>query len=124
MMISLLLSAIAFAMPCDTGYTCTSATGRYKVEINHCRYDNNLGSFTLTLNKAEVKDAKSGPTWDGDQFGAFQIDLADQGDTQRMLSVEFSKRTMRGVIYDKTRNYNPAPWKITRHEAITCVDEG
>lgn len=124
MLLSLVFSSLALAMPCDTGYTCTSASGRYKIEIQRCRYDNRLGNFSLLLNKSEVTNATGGPAWDGDQFGAFEIDLATQGDTQRMLSVEFSKKTMKGVIYDKSRAYNPGPWKTTRHEAISCVDEG
>ena len=57
----LLMSADAFAMPCDTGYLCTSSSGKYQIEIRRCRYDNRLGNIQrLKVDGKDVTDAKLG----------------------------------------------------------------
>ena len=121
----LLMSAQAFAMPCDTGYLCASKSGKYKIEIRHCRYDNHLGNIiAFQIGGKSVTDATLGPAFDGSEFGGFEIDLAPQGDAQRILSAEWLKKTGKGTIRDMSRNYNPGPYTISGSEAITCKDEG
>jgi hypothetical protein len=66
----------------------------------------------------------SGPAFDGDDFGGFEIDLAPQGDTQHILSAEWLKKTHEGTIRDKSRSENPGPYNTTFSEAITCKEEG
>jgi hypothetical protein len=58
----LLMSAHALAMPCDTGYLCISASGKYKVEIQRCRYDNRFSNIvTLRISGKDVANATLGP---------------------------------------------------------------
>jgi hypothetical protein len=111
-------------MPCDTGYTCTSSSGKYKVSIRRCRYDNRLGGIQrITIDGNDMADAKLGAAFDGDDFGGFEIGIAGQGDTQRVLSVEWKQKTGKGRIRDKSRTDNPAPYKTNFSEAISCKEE-
>jgi hypothetical protein len=120
----LLMPAQAFAMPCDDGYRCASASGKYKIEIRRCRYDNRLGNISiLQIGGKDVANAQLRAAFDGDDFGGFEIDLAQQGDLQRILSVEWAKKTGKGLIRDKSRNDNPAPYKTDFSEAIACQGE-
>jgi hypothetical protein len=112
-------------MPCDTGYYCTSTSGKYKIGIQHCRYDNSLGNvFQLEIGGRDVKGAKLGPAFDGEQFGGFEISLPTQSDSERVLSVEWVKKTGKGFIRDESRVDNPGPFKIDASEPLTCQDEG
>jgi len=121
----LFMSSQAFAMPCDTGYLCTSASGRYQIEIRRCRYDNHLGKIEkLKINGKDVTDAKLGAAFDGDDFGGFEVGLAGQSETQRILSAEWVQKTGKGTIRDKSRNYNPAPYTTNFSEAISCKEGG
>ncbi len=118
------MPAHAFAMPCDAGYRCISASGKYKIEIQRCRYDNRLGAISvLQIGGKDAADAQLGAAFDGDDFGGFEIDLAERGDLQRVLSVEWTKKTGKGSIRDKSRNSNPAPYKTGFSEAISCKSE-
>jgi hypothetical protein len=117
----LLTPAQVFAMPCDASYRCVSPSGKYKIDIQRCRYDNRLGAISsLQIGGKAVTDAQLGAAFDGDVFGGFEIDLAQQGDVQRILSVEWVKKTGKGLIRDKTRDTNPAPYKTTFSEGIAC----
>lgn len=119
----LLMSAQAFAMPCDTSYMCTSFSRKYNIDIRRCRYDNRLGSFSLKISGKDVTDAKLGAAFDGDDFGGFEIDLAEQDGAQRILSIEWAQKTGKGKIRDKSRKDNPAPYTINFSEAITCQEQ-
>ena len=71
------MSAQACAMPCDGSFQCKSASGRYKIEISRCRYDNHLGSIqALQIGGADVSGAELGAAFDGEEFGGFEIALA------------------------------------------------
>jgi hypothetical protein len=119
----LVISTQALAMPCDTGYTCTSASGKYKIELRRCRYDNRLGPIgMLKIDGKDVTGAKLGAAFDGDDFGGFEIGLAGQGETQRILSAEWAQKTGKGTIRDKSRDDNPAPYKTGFSEAIGCKE--
>ena len=121
-MFLLAVSMPAFAMPCDTGYACKSASGKYQIEIRRCRYDNRLGPVSLKLDgKPAAGVTLDRASWDGDRFLAFQLDFPSKGDHERMLSIEVRKRTMSGTLKDESRNYNPAPWKLRHSEAIHCA---
>jgi hypothetical protein len=119
------MSAQASAMPCDGSFQCKSASGKYNIEISRCRYDNHLRSIEmLKINGADVTDAQLGAAFDGEDFGGFEIELAQKGETQRVLSVEWAQKTGKGIIRDKSRDDNPAPYKTSFSEAISCKDEG
>jgi hypothetical protein len=121
----LLFSAQALAMPCDTGYSCTSSSGKYEIEIRRCRYDNRLGPIqALKIDGKAVTGATLGAAFDGGDFGGFEIGLAAQGETQRILSAEWAQKTGKGTIQDKSRNDNPAPYKMDFSEAIHCKEGG
>lgn len=121
---ALLMTAQACAMPCDSSYQCKSASGKYRMEIQRCRYDNRLGSIQmLKIGGADVTGAQLGAAFDGEDFGGFEIALAEKGDTQRVLSVEWAQKTGKGVIRDKSRDDNPAPYRTGSSEAITCKAE-
>lgn len=118
------MSAEASAMPCDTSYQCRSASGKYRIEIQRCRYDNRLGSIQmLKIDGADVTDAQLGAAFDGEDYGGFEIGLAEKGDTQRILSVEWVQKTGKGIIRDKSRDDNPAPYRTGFSEAIACKAE-
>jgi hypothetical protein len=120
-----LISGQAFAMPCDTGYLCTSSSGKYQIEIRRCRYDNRLGAIQkLKIDGKDAGDAKLGAAFDGEDFGGFEIDLGGEDDNKRILSVEWGQKTGQGTIRDKSRNYNPAPYITNVSEAIVCKEEG
>jgi hypothetical protein len=78
----------------------------------------------LQIAGKDVTGATLGAAFDGDDFGAFEIDLPQQGDTQRILSVEWQKKTRTGTIRDKSRNENPGPYHTTFSSAITCKIQG
>jgi hypothetical protein len=121
----LLISTQAIAMPCDTGYSCTSASGKYEIEIRRCRYDNRLGPIgVLKIDGKDVTGTKLDAAFDGDDFGGFEIGLAAQGESQRILSAEWAQKTGKGTIRDKSRDDNPAPYKTTFTEAISCKEGG
>lgn len=122
---ALLFAVNAFAMPCDTGYTCKSASGRYVIEIQHCRYENRMGNIpTLKIDGKDAPGAKLGAAWDGATFGGFEIGLPKRGELERRLSVEWLKSSGKGTIRDESRIYDPAPYRLDRAEAISCADEG
>lgn len=120
----------AFAMPCDTGYACKSASGTYEIHVQSCRYDNHVGNFLqLKVNGLEVTDATLNPDakWDGHNVLAFQIDLPQlDEELRRSLSLEAQKKgnSIRGVLRDMTRIANPGPWKTTKVESISCEVDG
>ncbi|MBS1960671.1 MAG: hypothetical protein JST04_00535 [Bdellovibrionales bacterium] len=132
---SSLASAGAFAMPCDTGYTCTSASNRYSIEIGTCRYENSVRLLTTKIAGKEVAGAKLGMAYDGTIDGgvlAFDVSIPvtkvqDENGDARVLSIEIPAGSKTGTIKSKYRESNPAPYKLVREEAITCVssdDEG
>ncbi|MEJ2375172.1 MAG: hypothetical protein P8Y53_19480 [Pseudolabrys sp.] len=120
----LTLGAPAIAMPCDSGYACKSASGKYSVEIRRCRYDNRLSPARLTIDGKRVAGVTLGPSWDGDRFMAFQLNFPTKGDVERVLSVEVSKPGLSGTLRDETCTYNPGPWKVKHHETIRCSIQG
>jgi hypothetical protein len=121
----LLMSTQVFAMPCDTGFSCTSASGKYEIEIRRCRYDNRLGPIgELKIDGKDLTGTKLNAAFDGDDFGGFEIGLPAQGETQRILSAEWMQKTGKGTIRDKSRDGNPAPYKTAFSEAISCKEGG
>ena len=122
----LVTTASAFAMPCDTGYLCTSASGRYKIEVQHCRYENILGNLTLEIGGKKIPGAQVSVGFDGATFGGFEIGWPQPAGQDRILSIEWLKKTIKGTIRDESRDpdMRPIPYTTTHEEAITCVDEG
>ncbi len=121
---ALLMSAQASAMPCDASYVCKSASGKYRIEIQRCRYDNRLGAIqALQIGRADVTDAQLGAAFDGEEFGGFEIVLPQKGGAERILSVEWARKTGKGLIRDKSRDEAPAPYKTGFSEAISCKAE-
>ena len=146
----ILLSKAAFAMPCDTGYTCTSASGAYQIEIQTCRYTNSVGLTSLKLAGKDVQNATIGhafdATYDEDKGPLyFEVNLpateeeAANGSV-RILQVEipalkpaskfstlFHRKktsdtvTRYGTIQEKFAEEEPAPFKVVKTESVTCV---
>ncbi len=121
---SALFSFSAFSMPCDTGYSCKSESGKYQIELQRCRYINSLNLNSITIDGNEVAYAELNAGWDGDSVLAFEISLpsVNQEDL-RVLSVETNKTELgtRGVAIEKVTFYNPGPSTVVNYEAMTCV---
>jgi hypothetical protein len=128
-----LTSASASAGSCQDVYECKSASGRYQISLSHC-YDNDLGGnhaldpvndkgFLLIDNGQKINDAGLSASWDGDTMLSFELSLASEGETQQLLSAELNKKTLKGTIRFKTREFEPGPFKTVRSEAISCKDE-
>lgn len=121
---SALFSVSAFSMPCDTGYSCKSESGKYQVELQRCRYKNSVGLYSVKVDGKEVVDAELNSGWDGDSVLAFEISLPSVNDEDlRVLSVETSKTdsSSKGVAQEKVTLYNPGPSSVVATEAMTCV---
>jgi hypothetical protein len=65
----------AFSMPCDVGYICVSKTKKYYIELQYCRYTNNINLETIKIDGAEVEGANLNKGWDSDNLLAFEINL-------------------------------------------------
>lgn len=119
---ALMLSAhSAFAMPCDTGYQCTSKTGKYQIALQRCRYENDLRLESATINNVQITPATLGPAYDGNSILAFEVVLPPTGGAdQRKLSVEISRKGHAGVIREQVQEVNPSPYKTVATEAISC----
>ena len=119
------LSQTAFSMPCDTGYICTSKTGKYKIELQRCRYRNSLHLESTKINGNEIKNAVLNSGWDGDTLLAFEINLPTKIEgAVKILTAEFPHKDQMGNLNIEYTESEPAPLKIIHHEKILCkVDE-
>jgi hypothetical protein len=117
-------SQSALSMPCDAGYSCVSKTGKYKIELQHCRYTNNIDLETIKINGIEVKGASLNKGWDGDSVLAFEINLPVkiEGAVQ-ILTAEMPQKTKKGILQVKYADYKPQPMTVIHTEKISCKDD-
>ncbi len=111
----------ASAMPCDAGYTCISKTKKYRVELQRCRYENNLHLVSVSIRGTKIEGATLGPSFDADLL-AFQVNVPTGSESTRILSIETAAGTHVGILKDKSVESQPAPFKVTSSEAIKCVE--
>jgi hypothetical protein len=115
------MSQSAFSMPCDAGYNCVSKTGKYTIELQYCRYTNNIALETIKINGSEVKGASLNKGWDGDSVLAFEINLPVkiEGAVQ-ILTAEMPQKTKKGILQVKYADYEPQPMTVIHTEKISC----
>lgn len=122
--VGLALAQAASAMPCDTGYSCVSKSGKYQIELQRCRYVNDLRLESFTFKHVAVTDATLGPSWDGKSVGdtqlSFQVNWPSTGDAVHLISVEVPAKSMKGTVKEKSVDSQPAPFKTLASESITC----
>lgn len=117
-------ASAAFSMPCDTGYSCVSKSGKYQLELQRCRYVNDLRVVSFNFNHKAVADAVIGPFWDGKSVGdsllSFQVNWPSKGNSLHLISVEIPAHTMTGKLKEKFAESQPEPFRTLHSEAITC----
>ncbi|MDD4974709.1 MAG: hypothetical protein PHY93_10190 [Bacteriovorax sp.] len=114
----------AYSMPCDTGYRCVSSTGKYKIELQRCRYRNHINLLTTKINNIEVKDASLNIGWDGDSVLAFEINLPTQNaGAVKILTAELPQKFKAGILKVKYADSEPGPLTVIDTEKIFCKIE-
>lgn len=113
-----------FAMPCDTGYSCNSQSGKYQIELNRCRYKNSLRLYSVKIDNIEIEGAELGASWDGksvgDSFLAFEVVLPAEDGSDRVISVEIQANSILGTLKEKYTETQPDIAKVLHSEIITC----
>lgn len=122
-----LFSISAFSMPCDSGYSCHSKSGKYKIELGRCRYTNSLRLLSVNIDHTEVTDSELKASFDGRSVGgsvlAFEVKLPSEEGTERLLAVEIKKKSGRGVLKEKYAEYLPGPARVLHTERAICRGE-
>ena len=114
-------SFTAFSMPCDSGYSCTSNSGKYKIELQRCRYRNRISLASFKINDVEVKGADLNKGWDGDSVLGFEINIPTQlEDAVEILSAELPHKLNSGILRIKYAESEPGPLKTVHIENIYC----
>ncbi len=117
-----MITQSVYSMPCDTGYSCISKTGIYKIELQRCRYRNHLNYLSTKINNIEVSGASLNVGWDSDTFIAFEINLPSNPDgSVKILTSEISKQTKKGNIKIKFAESGPGPLTTLQTENIHCM---
>lgn len=123
LLVSLSVS-VAFSMPCDTGYKCLSASGKYQIELQRCRYSNNLGLIQVLIDGKSI-NGTLGASFDGEKVLAFEILIPTNSSLgepdSRRLNVEMIDRA--GTIKEQLQDYNPGSWRDSFSESISCQIE-
>ena len=115
------ISQSAFSMPCDAGYSCVSKTGKYAIELQYCRYTNNIALETIKIDGSEVKGASLNKGWDGDSVLAFEINLPVKIEgAVKILTAEMPKKTKNGILQVKYADYEPQPMAVIHTDKIYC----
>jgi hypothetical protein len=121
---TIFLSQAAFSMPCDTGYSCVSRTGKYKVSLQRCRYRNNINLISTKINDVEIAEATLIHGWDGETTLAFEINLPVAEDGQvKVLTAEMEPRHRNGWMKIKYAESQPGPLTVLHTERMSCKIE-
>jgi hypothetical protein len=120
----------ASAMPCDTGYLCTSKSNHYVIEIQRCRYDNSIHLVSVTRKGTKLEGASLGAAYDGTYdhgLLAFEVSLpltpAEKKEgSQRVLSVEVRGKPLTGQLKEMFWEDQPRLPKDVRKESVECVE--
>lgn len=120
MLLTLFVSQIAQAMPCDAGYLCISKTGKYKVELQRCRYRNNINLVSTKINNVEVAGAVLNKGWDGENVLAFEINLPVTVEgAVKILTAEMGNHKL-GWMKIKYAESEPGPLSVLHSERMSC----
>lgn len=117
------LTQTAFGMPCDSGYLCVSRTGKYKVELQRCRYRNSIHLISTKINNVEVPDATLNQRWDGENILGFEINLpvATEGAVKILTAEMLNHR--HGIMKIKYTDFEPGPLTVLHTEKMSCKIE-
>ena len=111
----------AFSMPCDTGYSCVSKTGKYKIELQRCRYRNHISLIKTKIDNIEIPASTLNHGWDGDSVLAFEINLPTTIDgSVKIITAELSQKFKTGVLKLKYAESEPGPLSLLYSEKISC----
>lgn len=121
---NIFLSQAAFSMPCDSGYSCVSKTGKYKVSLQRCRYRNHINLISTKIDDVEVADATLNQGWDGETTLAFEINLpvAEAGQV-KILTAELVPHHKYGWMKIKYAESEPGPLTVLHTERMSCKIE-
>jgi hypothetical protein len=118
------LAQSAYAMPCDSGYSCVSKTGKYKIELQRCRYRNHLNLISTKINNIEVNHASLNESWEGDSLLAFEINLPTLPDgAVKIITAELPQKFKTGILRIKYADSEPGPLSVIHAEKIYCKIE-
>lgn len=113
-----------FSMPCDTGYSCVSKTGKYKIELQRCRYRNHISLLSTKINNILITNAVLNEGWDGDSVLAFEINLPTPIDgAVKILTAELPQKFKMGILKIKYADSEPGPLSVIHSEKISCKIE-
>jgi hypothetical protein len=120
-LLSLGLSNLASAMPCDTGYFCQSKSGKYQIEVERCRYVNDLHNLQVKISGKDVLGTLMA-NYDSLSLGgsllAFEVKLPEAKYDGRKLTVEVVGQ--KGTITESIYKESPSPAKAIAQESISC----
>jgi hypothetical protein len=121
---NIFLSQAAYSMPCDSGYLCVSKTGKYKVELQRCRYRNSIHLISTKINNVEIPEATLNQGWDGETTLAFEINLpvAEPGQV-KILTAEMAPHHRFGLMKIKYAESEPGPLTVLHTERMSCKIE-
>ena len=116
---------IAAAMPCDTGWSCKSKTGKYSVEVQRCRYSNSIGNLTyVNISGKNVEGAQLTSSYDSKSIGgnilAIEVSLPDGKNDAHYLAFEVAGKL--GRVTERIQQSNPGPQKAIASESISCEE--
>jgi hypothetical protein len=123
--VSVIVGQYALAMPCDTGWACKSASGKYAIEVNRCRYTNSVGGLTsLKIDDKEISKAVLTASYDSQSIGgdilALEVSIPDSENDGHYISFEMIGD--KGTVTDRVQPYNPGEQKVISTEAISCEE--
>lgn len=126
MALSMLAPALSHAMPCDVQameVRCQNAKGDVKISVGLCGFDLAPNSNTLEVKGRPNLQYALEQDFHGALFTVFSFKITDPKDEgkETVMTFEISNKTGRGLMVEKTRNMNPAPWRTLRSEPIRCV---
>ncbi|MGZ3773104.1 MAG: hypothetical protein ACXVCY_03600 [Pseudobdellovibrionaceae bacterium] len=121
----IMVGNMAAAMPCDTGWSCKSKSGKYSVQVQRCRYTNSIRNLeSIKIGGQEIANAKISAAYDSLSIGgkvlAFEISIPDTKNDAHYLSFEYMGK--KGQVTERVQPYNPGPQKVIASETLTCEE--
>ncbi len=116
----LVVAQSAYSMPCDTGYRCVSKSGKFKVELQRCRYRNHINLLSMSINNTDISSATLNEGWDGESTLAFEINLPTMTPgAVKILTAELPGKN-KGVMKIKYAASEPGPLSTLFSEKMFC----
>jgi len=124
-MLSLSFAHVASAMPCDTGWSCKSKSGKYSVEVQRCRYQNSIGGLeSVKINGKEIQGSQLTSSYDSKSIGgnilAIEVSIPDTKNDAHYLAFEVAGKS--GRVTERIQEFNPGPQQVIASEAISCEE--